>query len=541
MPIARDFSLDAKYRQQEGVVFLSGIQALVRLPLDQHRADRAARPQHRHADLRLPRLAARRPRPDARAQPDRCCAEHNVVFISGVNEDLGATVVYGSQLANLLPAAEVRRRARHVVRQGPGCRPHRRHLQARQLRRRRPERRCAGPRRRRPAVEVLDAARPTPRSPSTTRSVPRALPGQRPGDPRPRPPGLRAVALLRPLGRLQDRHQRRRRDRHRRGRAGPRERSSIPASLRRARPWRHTPEPDAAAALRPRDGARDPLRPPGGGARPSPPRNGLNRITARHARARGSASSPPARPTTTCARRSASSGCDDAALRQPRHPAPEDRHALPDGARHRPRVRARASKRCWSSRRSARSSSSSSATRSTTTPSTRASWASATSSRAVRWCRPTASSTPTASRQIVAARLERELQLDSVTARVALLEALRERPVGADAGAPAPSFCSGCPHNRSTVVPEGSMAAAGIGCHGMALNMPSGARSGITHMGGEGAQWVGHGAVHRRCRTCSRTSATARFFHSGSLADPPGAWPPAPTSPTRSSTTPRWR
>jgi indolepyruvate ferredoxin oxidoreductase len=42
MPIARDFSLDAKYRQEEGVVFLSGIQALVRLPLDQHRADAGA-------------------------------------------------------------------------------------------------------------------------------------------------------------------------------------------------------------------------------------------------------------------------------------------------------------------------------------------------------------------------------------------------------------------------------------------------------------------------------------------------------------------
>ena len=40
MPIARDFSLDAKYRLEEGVVFLSGIQALVRVPLDQHRADK---------------------------------------------------------------------------------------------------------------------------------------------------------------------------------------------------------------------------------------------------------------------------------------------------------------------------------------------------------------------------------------------------------------------------------------------------------------------------------------------------------------------
>ena len=40
MAITTDFTLDAKYRQQEGVVFLSGIQAIVRLPLDQHRADR---------------------------------------------------------------------------------------------------------------------------------------------------------------------------------------------------------------------------------------------------------------------------------------------------------------------------------------------------------------------------------------------------------------------------------------------------------------------------------------------------------------------
>ena len=40
MATARDFTLDAKYRQESGLLFLSGIQALVRLPLDQHRADR---------------------------------------------------------------------------------------------------------------------------------------------------------------------------------------------------------------------------------------------------------------------------------------------------------------------------------------------------------------------------------------------------------------------------------------------------------------------------------------------------------------------
>jgi indolepyruvate ferredoxin oxidoreductase len=61
------------------------------------------------------------------------------------------------------------------------------------------------------------------------------------------------------------------------------------------------------------------------------------------------------------------------------------------------------------------------------------------------------------------------------------------------------------------------MAAAGIGCHGMALSHGPDT-SGITHMGGEGRAVGRHGAVHRTRRTCSRISATAPFFHSGSLA-----------------------
>src|SRR5258705_2613231 len=81
--------------------------------------------------------------------------------------------------------------------------------------------------------------------------------------------------------------------------------------------------------------------------------------------------------------------------------------------------------------------------------------------------------------QLVATRLERKLSLESITARVALLEAMRERPAGLTLARPA-YFCSGCPHNRSTVVPEGSMAAAGIGCHGMALSMDR-RTAGITH------------------------------------------------------------
>jgi indolepyruvate ferredoxin oxidoreductase len=79
-----------------------------------------------------------------------------------------------------------------------------------------------------------------------------------------------------------------------------------------------------------------------------------------------------------------------------------------------------------------------------------------------------------------------------------------------------PYFCSGCPHNRSTVVPDGSVAAGGIGCHGMALYMDRG-HVGICQMGGEGTQWVGTQPfvtdVHR-----FQNLGDGTFFHSGSLA-----------------------
>ncbi len=96
------FALDAKYTRAEGPILLSGVQALVRLPLDQHRADRARGLNtaglisgYRGSPLAgLDMLLQRN---------QRLLQEHQIVFIPGVNEDLGATIVFGSQIANLFP------------------------------------------------------------------------------------------------------------------------------------------------------------------------------------------------------------------------------------------------------------------------------------------------------------------------------------------------------------------------------------------------------------------------------------------------------
>lgn len=79
-----------------------------------------------------------------------------------------------------------------------------------------------------------------------------------------------------------------------------------------------------------------------------------------------------------------------------------------------------------------------------------------------------------------------------------------------------PYFCSGCPHNTSTKVPEGSKAIGGVGCHYMATWMDRDVE-GFTHMGGEGATWIGEEPFVNRKHTFQQLG-DGTYFHSGSLA-----------------------
>jgi indolepyruvate ferredoxin oxidoreductase len=79
-----------------------------------------------------------------------------------------------------------------------------------------------------------------------------------------------------------------------------------------------------------------------------------------------------------------------------------------------------------------------------------------------------------------------------------------------------PYFCSGCPHNTSTKVPEGSRAYAGIGCHFMVQWMDR-ETSGFTHMGGEGANWIGEAPFSTRDHMFQNLG-DGTYNHSGILA-----------------------
>ncbi len=79
-----------------------------------------------------------------------------------------------------------------------------------------------------------------------------------------------------------------------------------------------------------------------------------------------------------------------------------------------------------------------------------------------------------------------------------------------------PYFCSGCPHNTSTRVPEGSRATAGIGCHFMAVWMDRNTST-FTHMGGEGAPWIGQ-APFTNTKHIFANLGDGTYYHSGLMA-----------------------
>ncbi|MBW8898011.1 MAG: indolepyruvate ferredoxin oxidoreductase family protein, partial [Massilia sp.] len=124
--------------------------------------------------------------------------------------------------------------------------------------------------------------------------------------------------------------------------------------------------------------------------------------------------------------------------------------------------------------------------------------------------------------RVIAGRITRlnldERTRDLIKARLAFLEAKDAVLMKAVTTPFRPAFyCSGCPHNTSTKVPEGSFALAGIGCHVMATSIYPEMNKLTTHMGGEGAPWIGQ-APFSKVPHVFQNLGDGTYFHSGYLA-----------------------
>jgi indolepyruvate ferredoxin oxidoreductase len=111
-------------------------------------------------------------------------------------------------------------------------------------------------------------------------------------------------------------------------------------------------------------------------------------------------------------------------------------------------------------------------------------------------------------------RILRFAEGGDIRARLSAIEARGPKEKIVPVHGRGPFFCSGCPHNTSTNVPEGSTAIAGIGCHSMAIWY--GRATAFTQMGGEGASWLGV-APFSETTHIFQNVGDGTYYHSGSL------------------------
>ncbi len=138
----------------------------------------------------------------------------------------------------------------------------------------------------------------------------------------------------------------------------------------------------------------------------------------------------------------------------------------------------------------------------------------------VEWQLPAAGElSPSLIARVIATRLGRFYTNERIQARVAMIEAKERAMKSTHLSIPrTPHYCSGCPHNTSTLnVPEGSRALAGIGCHYMSLWLADGHTQTFSQMGGEGVAWVGQ-APFTETRHVFANLGDGTYTHSGLLA-----------------------
>jgi len=134
------------------------------------------------------------------------------------------------------------------------------------------------------------------------------------------------------------------------------------------------------------------------------------------------------------------------------------------------------------------------------------------------WILPsTGELTPAMIAIVIAKRLSRFFSSEAIEARMRWIEDKEHELTLPRANFPrAAHYCAGCPHNTSTAVPEGSRALGGIGCHYMVTWMDRRTDT-FTQMGGEGATWCGQ-APFTETRHVFQNLGDGTYFHSGSLA-----------------------